>query len=217
MRNDTVVDFSRLAKEHYRLKAPPVRDAARDITPLKRKAEDEHGSLSKKEKVARKKELSALCASKGLLQSGTLEELAARSKNPSKPEILDKRKQNKLVAPTRHDTCDCAVLVAMLLHDRGGEGDFKDDIYATATNLRITKNPFAGGTTQRGPHLYDGWSGVAKMSKGEVPLISLKKKKYSLTRMHDLGGMEVAKALHKWCHEWGNCRCEDLGYTWPHK
>lgn len=84
----------------------------------------------------------------------------------------------------------------------------KDELYAMAEELNITKNPFSGGTTQTGPYLYDGWSNMSNLLCGDPALVQkVKGKRYKLTRSCDIAGYPVAKAMHHWCHQHGTCPC----------
>jgi len=101
-------------------------------------------------------------------------------------------------------------LAALYLHevDHGDGGMTKEELYAKAEAIEVTKNPFSGGTTQTGPYHYDGWSSMTKLKEGQIPLVIMKKGHYKLTR-HDspLCGYRVAEAVHRWSHEHKKCQC----------
>jgi len=96
----------------------------------------------------------------------------------------------------------------------GFKGVVKDELYAKAEGLNITKNPFSGGTTQRGAYHYDGWSSMSKLLGGDPALVCKSHSSkhggtvFKLTRSGgNLSGHVLAKALHGWCHEHGICDC----------
>ena len=152
------------------------------------------------------------CAAAGLAKSGSIAELVARLKGPRPPPAWLKRKAKKEYVPQSYNVGSTALLVALYLHENEvGEaraGISKDDLYVKAESLEITKNPFSGGTTQTGPYHYDGWANMKYLLNGDPALVVRQKGgKYRLTRSCDIAGFELAKQMHKWCHEHNNCPC----------
>ena len=113
--------------------------------------------------------------------------------------------------PNGHNVAGTALLVALYLHEKktGGldKGLLKDELYLLAEGLNIKKDPFSGGTTQTGAYLYDGWSSMGVLMKGDPALVIKCKNRFKLTRSCDLGGFCIAEAMHKWCHQHDNCPC----------
>ena len=153
------------------------------------------------------------CIKHGLAKSGSRVDLILRLNGPWPPKIWLKRKEKGEYVPNGHDTGGCAILVAMLLlhQEEPHTIDFsKDEVYVKAESLRITKNPFSGGTTQTGPYHYDGWSNMKNLLEGDPPLVVKKKKRFRLTKSCDISGYPLAEAMHKWCHDHNKCSCQDL-------
>lgn len=151
------------------------------------------------------------CGKAGLPKSGSIADLVARLKGPRPPPAWIKRKCKGEYVPARYNVGSTALLVALYLHEievgEANVGISKDDLYVKTERLEITKNPFSGGTTQTGPYLYDGWTNMPPLLKGDPALVIVKSGKYRLTRSCDIAGFEFAKQLHKWCHEHNNCPC----------
>jgi ERCC4-type nuclease len=183
----------------------PVSASAKSEPPKTLKANDEnyHGYS--------KTDLERECVAVGLPKSGTRPDLIARLKGPHPPKLWLKRKRQGEFVPERHNVSGTALLVALYLHERvvGSDtsGMTKDELYAKAEGLNISKNPFSGGTTQTGPYHYDGWSNMGKLLKGDPALVIKKKNKYKLTRSCDIAGQAIAGAMHTWCHKHNNCPC----------
>jgi len=123
-----------------------------------------------------------------------------------------RRKQAGQYVPSGYNVGGTALLVALYLHEKDAGNDdgglTKDELFVKAEDLSITKNPFCGGTTQTGPYQYDGWSNMKYLLGGDPPLVlNLKGRRYKLTRNSEIAGYPIAEAMHKWCHEWGNCPC----------
>jgi len=146
-----------------------------------------------------------------LAKSGSRDDLMERLRSPRPPLLWIRRQQSKLYVP-RHNVASTALLVALYLHEQQtgpeNQGMTKDELYVKAEELNITKNPFAGGTTQTGPHHYDGWSSMRQLLNGDPALVvRVKGSRYKLTRSRDLAGFEFGKVVHQWCHESKNCPC----------
>lgn len=158
-----------------------------------------------------KSALMAECAAAGLSKSGTRAELVERLKGPRPPPAWLKRAAKKQYVPSNYNVGGTALLVALYLHEievgEANAGISKEALYVKAEGLEITKNPFSGGTTQTGMYHYDGWSSMSKLLTGDPALVLLKNRKYRLTRSCDIAGFELARQLHRWCHEWNNCPC----------
>ena len=212
-------DFSRLAKYHAAQKlgeeeADGVEPGDSDGEPAETKAtaiavndnpeDDEFVGVS----TSRLKEM---CKSVGLPMSGKRPDLIKRYRGPHPPKVWIRRKQRNLHVPARFNVAGTALLVALYLHERKtGEldkGMKKEELYTLAESLDITKNPFSGGTTQTGPFHYDGWSAMPSLCNGDPALVVKTKGRYKLTRSCDLAGWNLAKGMHKWCHEHNTCAC----------
>ena len=129
-------------------------------------------------------QLQARCVEYGLPKGGKKQDLIDRLRGPKPPKVWLERKKKGEYVPERYNTGGTALLVALYLHERevGSEalGMTKEELYPRAEELEISKNPFSGGTTQTGPYHYDGWSNMAKLLKGDPPLVVQKKhKKYA--------------------------------------
>ncbi|CAB9525623.1 DEK C terminal domain [Seminavis robusta] len=175
---------------------------------------DAQEETSKENRASPKDELTVAqlqqkCAEFGLPKTGTKADLLERLKGPKPPAVWLQRKKDGEYVPARHNTGACALLVALFLHEREvGEdapGLSKDELYAKAEALEISKNSFSGGTTQTGPYHYDGWSSMSSLLQGDPALVKQKRQRYKLTRSSALAGWAFAKAMHKWCHEHGVC------------
>eukprot|EP00977_Amphora_coffeiformis_P028248 scaffold34916_cov170-Amphora_coffeaeformis.AAC.12 len=171
-------DFSRLAKYAAAEKKvnPEKRGATDGTTPS---TDVENGApSSKKQKTATedstdeyagwsKKDLEQEAEVWGLTKSGSRADLVARLKGPRPPAAWLERKDKGQYVPPRHNVGNTALLVALYLYEiEVGEenaGMSKAELYVKAASLEITKNPFSGGTTQTGPHPYDGWSGMSML------------------------------------------------------
>ena len=162
------------------------------------------------------KQLQDECVRCGVAKSGTKAQLIERLKDPHPPELYLRRKQAGQYVPSAHNVGGTALLVALYLHEKDASDDdrglTKDELYAMAEGLCITKNPFCGGTTQTGPYHYDGWSSMNELLHGDPPLVTAKKCRYKLTRNSEFAGYPLARAMHQWCHEWGNCPCGDMTF-----
>ena len=161
-----------------------------------------------------KKELEDECVKCGVPKTGKKAVLIERLQTPHRrpPEIWLRRKRAGEYVPSSHNGGNTAVLVALYLHEKEAGDDnrglSRNELYAKAESLCITKNPFCGGTTQTGPYHYDGMSGLKDLLNGDPPLVKMRKREgYKLTRCSEIAGYPVAEALHKWCHAWGNCSC----------
>ena len=69
------------------------------------------------------------------------------------------------------------------------------------------------------PTDYDGWSSMSKLLQpGDPPLVIKKKRnredRFSLSKSSDVSGIALARAMHKWCHQAGICRCKELGHEY---
>ena len=163
------------------------------------------------------------CIKYGLAKSGKLVDLINRLHGPKPPQVWVERKTKGEYVPRTHDSGGTALLVALLLLEEEEDkeqgrssrnqqhpGFDKDTVYMKAEELCITKNPFSGGTTQTGPYHYDGWSSMKYLLNGDPPLVVKKRNKFRLTRSCGLSGYTLAKGLHRWCHDHGNCGCANL-------
>jgi ERCC4-type nuclease len=184
------------------------------------KKKEHRPSSSKKAKTSTdysdwtKTQLEEECVKFGLPKTGKKTVLIERLQSPHlrPPEIVQRRTRSGEYAPPRHDVGNTAVLVALYLHEKDAGDDnrglSREELFAKAESLCITKNPFCGGTTQTGPYHYDGMSGMKKLLNGDPPLVKKKNREgYKLTRCSETAGYPLAEALHRWCHAWGNCSC----------
>jgi hypothetical protein len=87
----------------------------------------------------------------------------------------------------------------------------KEELYALAESLDISKDPFSGLVTSH--FKYDGWSSMSDLRSGEIPLIILKRGHFKLTTSCNIAGYTFAEAMHIWCHEHNNCKCHEVGYV----
>lgn len=211
------IDFSRLAKDHYALKKKEEEE--REVITLDDSDEEPEAKRPKAASVfgtMSKQQLEDECVRIGVKKSGNKDELKARLSDPKQrpPSIVVERKNRpEHYVPIKANGSSAAVLCAILTLDGDAAtspGWSKDQIWARAEALDIKETPFAGGTTQTGPFLYDGWSCVSDLMSGEVPLITRKNNLYKLTTASDVAGKPIATALHQWCHELGICKCAEL-------
>jgi len=81
-------------------------------------------------------------------------------------------------------------------------------------SLLLTVHIFARNrrTTQTGPYHYTGWASMAPLLEGDPALVVKRKKRYKLTTSGRIAGVPFAEAMHSWCHEHGNCPCQDHDY-----
>ena len=143
--------------------------------------------------------------------------LIERLNGPHMPKVWLTRKRKREYVPARHDCGARALLVGLYILEKDATDAgpdhkrvSKNELYVKAEELEITKNPFSGGTTQTGPYLYNGWSNIGKLLKGNPPLVLLKKGRYMLTRSCEIAGYPLAKTTHELCHQHGKCKCRDL-------
>jgi hypothetical protein len=159
-------------------------------------------------------QLQEKCVEYGLAKSGARGKLIERVNGPRMPKVWLTRKRKGEYVPARHDCGATALLVGLYILEKDAtdahKGVSKNELYVKAEELEITKNPFSGGTTQTGPYLYDGWSNMGKLLKGDPPLVVLKKGRYKLTRSCEVAGYPLAEAMHELCHQHGKCKCRDL-------
>lgn len=159
-------------------------------------------------------ELQQECAKYGLVKTGKKADLIDRLNGPRPPAVLLERKSKECYVPSRYNTCATALLVALYLEQEKNESDWKgmtkEDLYALAEALDISKDPFSGVLT--GQYKYDGWSSMSDLRGGEFPLVVLKRGRFRLTTGTDISGYPLAKALHKWCLEHGKRTCQTMGY-----
>eukprot|EP00934_Nitzschia_sp_Nitz4_P007927 Nitzschia sp. Nitz4//scaffold171_size48012//30994//33696//NITZ4_007129-RA/size48012-processed-gene-0.15-mRNA-1//-1//CDS//3329538713//7917//frame0 len=163
----------------------------------------------------KKPELERECEKWGLTKTGSKADLIARLCGPRPPSQWLQRKQAGLYVPTRYDTCATAILVALFLHQQrqpGFKGLRKEEIIPLAEGLDISRTPFTG--TGRGKFEYDGWSCMNSLTKGEAPLVITEKGgRFKLTSLNgDMSGLCLAEAMHQWCHRYGKCKCQELGF-----
>jgi hypothetical protein len=162
-------------------------------------------------------QLQEKCVEYGLAKSGARGKVIERLNGPRKPKVWLARKRKGEYVPASHDCGATALLVGLYLLEKDAtdagpdhKGVPKNELYVKAEELEITKNPFSGGTTQTGPYLYDGWSNMARLLKGDPSLVVLKKGRYKLTRSCEVAGYPLAEAMHELCHQYGKCKCRDL-------
>jgi hypothetical protein len=148
-------------------------------------------------------ELKELCIERQEKVSGTKKDLIDRLLQERKPEILLTRARRNQYVP-KLPSSNAALLVALLLnHTPGTEGLPKERLMLLAEETGVSKDPMGG----KGGW-YDGWSGMKEMTTGDPPLVSVVKRKYSLTTQPTGGaGIDVAKALHTMAHRENICRC----------
>jgi len=157
-------------------------------------------------------ELQQRCRGQSKNTAGKKADLIARLRAPSlKPSLLA-RKRDGLYVPSKANSNNVAMLVSMLLHDPENKGLSKEAIVQMSEQSQISENPFAGGTTQTGPYIYDGWSGMSTLKKGEVPLVVQKDCKYRLSATDkERGGVAMATDYHIMLHNMGllgdSCPC----------
>ncbi len=101
-----------------------------------------------KQSMAKLKEM---CKERDEKQSGTKKELIARLLQKRKPEILITRARRKQYVP-KVPSCNAAILVAILLHNKPGATMKKEDIMNYAQETGISKDPMFGN----GRSFYDG-------------------------------------------------------------
>mmetsp|Transcript_9283 Transcript_9283/g.10605 ORF Transcript_9283/g.10605 Transcript_9283/m.10605 type:complete len:1128 (+) Transcript_9283:51-3434(+) len=161
------------------------------------------------------------CVEYGMKKSGSKSELIARllDKSNRPPEVYLLRKKRNLYVPVRIDVASTAILVALQIKQdlaRAGanySGATKDEVESLCDPLNIKKDPWCGGTTQRGPYHYDGWASMAPLIQpGDPPLVIKSKGRFRLSTTGDVSGLKLARAMHIWCHEKGICCCEKEGY-----
>lgn len=160
-------------------------------------------------------QLQKQCVEWGLPKTGKKADLIVRLSGPRPPKLLLERKAKGLYVPSRYNTCATALLVGLWLEQRTAgldwKGITKDELYPLAESLDISKDPFSGVAT--GPFKYDGWSSMSDLRSGEIPLVVLKRGHFKLTTSSEIGGFQLAEALHSWCHEHGKCSCQQFGYS----
>ena len=133
---------------------------------------------------------------------GNKGDLIARLLKPRKPEVLIARKRNKEYVP-KVPSCNAALMVALLLHTREGEGKTKEQLMPLADATGISKEPM-----DQKNGFYDGWAGMSELKKGDPPLVTMKKKLYCLTTQPpDSSGRKIARALHQLAHREEICNC----------
>ena len=178
------------------------------------------------------KELKEKCRERDEKMSGSKNDLVARLLQKRKPEILISRSRRSQYVP-RVPSSNAAVVVALLLHHEPGTPPLsKDKIMMLAEETGISKDPMFGN----GKSWYDGWSGMKvryailmylyasyheiflisqsiglswyqDLTGGDPPLVSVVKRKYSLTTQPTgAAGVDVAKALHTLAHRQNLCR-----------
>jgi len=142
------------------------------------------------------------CKDRDEAVGGKKGDLIARLLKPRKPEILIVRKRNGLHVPTV-PSCNAALMVALLLNTRPGEGLSKEELMIRADETGVSKVAM----DQKNGH-YDGWAGVSTLKTGDPALICMKKKLHCLTTQPSgSSGRDVARALHILAHREGFCRC----------
>jgi len=148
-------------------------------------------------------ELRELCTERDEKVSGTKKDLIERLLQERKPEILLTRARRNQYVP-RLPSSNAALLVALHLnHIPGTEGLTKERLMLLADETGVSKDPMGGKCGW-----YDGWSGMKEMVSGDPPLVSVVKRKYSLTTQPSgSAGIDVAKALHTLSHKKNLCRC----------
>lgn len=148
-------------------------------------------------------ELKELCIERDEKVSGTKKDLIERLLEERKPEILLTRNRRNQYVP-KLPSSNAALLVALLLnHTPGTEGLSKERLMLLADETGVSKDPMGG----KGGW-YDGWSGMKEMTTGDPPLVSVIKRKYSLTTQPTgSAGIDVARALHTMAHRKNLCRC----------
>jgi len=100
-------------------------------------------------------------------------------------------------------SCNAALLVALLLNTRPGEGKTKEELMILADATGVSKEPMDKKTG-----FYDGWAGMSELKKGDPALVCMKKKLYCLTTQpQGSAGRDVARALHQLAHREGYCGC----------
>lgn len=155
------------------------------------------------------------CEKAGLTKGGKKADLIERLNGPRPPKLWLKRKAKGEYVPSKFNNCATALLVGLWLeqskHGSDWKGMTKEELYALAESLDISKDPFSGIAT--GPFKYDGWSSMSDLrTGGEVPLVVLKRGHFKLTTSCDIAGYPLAEVLHTWCHEHNKCKCHEIGY-----
>jgi len=147
--------------------------------------------------------LKKLCRERADVLSGSKSDLVQRLLRPRKPEVLISRARRNQYVP-KIPSSNAALMIALYIHSfPGGEGLSKERLMTLAEETGVSKDPMDGNGG-----FYDGWSGVKRLQEGDPPLISVQKRKYSLTENPPgSSGREVAKALHIVAHQEQICRC----------
>eukprot|EP00980_Cylindrotheca_fusiformis_P008118 scaffold1727_cov133-Cylindrotheca_fusiformis.AAC.21 len=218
------VDFSRIARDMAKGGRPKTALESSD-TPVK--SEKKPGAKQTRLEFGKAKatmndykgwtvaQLQKQCSDWGLPKGGKKADLIDRLNGPRPPKVLLQRKARDLYVPSRYNTCATALLVALWLEQRNAGADWKgmpkEELYALAESLNISKDPFSGIST--GVFKYDGWSSMSDLKSGEFPLVVLKRGHFKLSASTGVSGMPLAEALHGWCHEHGKCCCQTLGYN----
>uniref|UniRef100_A0A6S8W6Q1 Crossover junction endonuclease MUS81 n=1 Tax=Chaetoceros debilis TaxID=122233 RepID=A0A6S8W6Q1_9STRA len=152
------------------------------------------------------KELKERCRERDEKNSGSKSDLISQLLKKRKPEILITRSRRNQYVP-KIPSCNAAILVALHLHHEPGTPLFsKENIMMLAEETGINKESMYGNAKSR--YGYNGWSGMKDLTGGDPPLISVVKRKYSLTTQpNGAAGVDVAKALHIMAHRHNLCRC----------
>ena len=137
--------------------------------------------------------------------SGSKADLIARLRQPPKPALLITRARNGEYVP-KSGTCNAALLVALLLNTRPGEGLPKERLIDLADTGGVSNTPM----DQKSGY-FDGWSGMSALKNGDPALVILKKKLYCLsTQPPGSSGRDVARAVHILAHREGRCKCGNV-------
>ena len=99
-------------------------------------------------------ELRNMCKERDEMSGGTKTDLVTRLLKQRKPEILITRKRQGQYTP-RVPSSNAAILIAMLLHDKEGQGLTKDKIMQLAEETGVSKDPMEGNGGW-----YNGWAGM---------------------------------------------------------
>lgn len=223
------VDFSRIAKDSYASRKARTASSSKPEADASKKQDDPVCQASAKPTSDAKREASDYsgwknarlkeeCKKLGMPITGNKADLIARLNGPRPPTIWVQRKNAELYVPNRYDSCGCAILVAIYLHQRQQpdqkewKGLEKDEIVTLAESLDISRDPFTG--TGKGMFHYDGWSCMGALREGQSPLVWRQKGGYfKLTTIGEFSGFRIAEAMHDWCHQHGKCRCDQAGLS----
>lgn len=131
--------------------------------------------------------LKELCKERDERHSGTKKELIARLLQERKPEILITRARHKQYIP-KIPSCNAAILVAILLHNKPGGTMKKEDIMNFAQETGISKDPMFGN----GKSWYDGEFIIERTAISSPSINYLKNNILHFTKKLGWSGIKVS-------------------------